>query len=263
MAHDEESQKKGNDDGSILKIIYNLLRNRFGKMNWWPAESDFEVMIGAILTQNTAWTNVEKAIYNLKSRNLLSFEAMDAIELDLLKEYIRPSGYYNQKALKIKEFINFAKKGYNFSIELMKKENTAVMREKLLNISGIGEETADSIMLYALKKPVFVIDAYTRRLLERHSIIEDASKEKYKNLQQYFTDNIDNINKIDNIAHIDNIDNIFDEYNGNKINNKINGEAIAEIYNEYHALIVMTGKMFCKKTPMCSGCPLEELNHLI
>ncbi|RZD15756.1 MAG: hypothetical protein EVJ46_09560 [Candidatus Acididesulfobacter guangdongensis] len=275
MEHDEEYPKKGNDDGSVLKIIYNLLRNRFGKMNWWPAESDFEVIIGAILTQNTAWTNVEKAIYNLKIRNLLSFEAMDAIELDLLKEYIRPSGYYNQKALKIKEFINFAKKGYNFSIELMKKENTAVMREKLLNISGIGEETADSIMLYALKKPVFVIDAYTRRLLERHHIIEGALKEKYKNLQKYFTDNINNINNADNtddidninkiykIFHIDDIGNIFDEYNGNKINNKINGEAIAKIYNEYHALIVMTGKMFCKKTPMCSGCPLEELNHLI
>jgi len=270
MTHGEEYSKKGKDDGSILKIIYNLLRNRFGKMNWWPAESDFEVMIGAILTQNTAWTNVEKAISNLKSRNLLSFEAMQAIDLDLLKEYIRPSGYYNQKALKIKEFIDFAKKKYNFSIELMKKENTAVMREELLNIYGIGEETADSIMLYALKKPVFVIDAYTRRILERHRIIEGALKEKYKNLQKYFIDNIDNIDDIDNI------DSMFDGYKSNnksnnkinnkiknKINNKINDEANAERYNEYHALIVMTGKMFCKKTPMCSGCPLEELNHLI
>ncbi len=290
MAYDEESRETDNedggilDDGNILKIIYNLLRNRFGQMNWWPAESDFEVIIGAILTQNTAWTNVEKAIYNLKSRNLLSFEAMDAIELDLLKEYIRPSGYYNQKALKIKEFINFAKKEYNFSIELMKKENTAVMREKLLNIYGIGEETADSIMLYALKKPVFVIDAYTRRLLERHRIIEGSLKEKYKNLQKYFADNIDNIDKIDNT------DNIYDEYNCNNkinkisdnkinniinnkinyerntnniINNKINYERNIEIYNEYHALIVMLGKMFCKKNPMCSGCPLEELNHLV
>jgi endonuclease-3 related protein len=242
MTLDKEYPKTGKDGGSILKIIYNILYDRFGKMNWWPAESDFEVMVGAILTQNTAWTNVEKAIYNLKSRNLLSFEALQAIDLDLLKECIRPSGYYNQKAVKIKEFINFAKKDYNFSIELMKKENTAVMRGRLLDIYGIGEETADSIMLYALKKPVFVIDAYTRRILERHHIIEGAMKEKYKNLQKYFTDNI------------------FDEYDG-EINNEINGKKNVEICNEYHALIVMTGKMFCKRIPLCNDCPLKELNH--
>ncbi len=250
MMHCKKYSKEG-DDGNILKIIYNLLHNRFGKMkNWWPAESDFEVMIGAILGQNTAWINVEKAIYNLKSRNLLSFEAMETIDLDLLKEFIRPSGYYNQKALKIKEFINFVKKEYNFSIELMKNENVSVMREKLLDISGIGEETADSIMLYALKKPVFVIDAYTRRILERHYIIESALKEKYKNLQKYFTDNINNIFYV------------YDEETVEEENSGTNDKTNVEIYNEYHALIVMTGKMFCKRIPLCNDCPLNKLNNL-
>ncbi|MFW0885043.1 endonuclease III domain-containing protein [Candidatus Acidulodesulfobacterium sp. H_13] len=215
--------------GNILQTIYDILFSKFGPMNWWPAKSDFEVMIGAILTQNTAWTNVEKAINSLKIRNLLSFEAIYKIDSDLLKEYIKPSGYYNQKTLKIKAFINFAKKEYNFSIDLMKRENTYVMREKLLTIFGIGEETADSILLYALKKPVFVIDAYTRRILERHNIIENASKEKYKNIQGFFMANISP-----------------DETN-------------VSLCNEYHALIVKTGKMFCKKTPQCDDCPLKKL----
>ncbi len=215
--------------GDILQAIYDILLGEFGTMNWWPAKSDFEVMIGAILTQNTAWTNVEKVINDLKAHDLLSFEAIYKIDSDLLKEHIRPSGYYNQKTLKIKAFINFAKKEYDFSIDLMKKENTYVMREKLLTIFGIGEETADSILLYALKKPVFVIDTYTRRILERHNIIENALKEKYKNIQEFFTANIPP------------------------------DKANISLYNEYHALIVKTGKMFCKKTPQCNDCPLKKL----
>ncbi len=221
-------KNKENSDGISLKI-YDILRDKYGQMNWWPAESDFEVMIGAILTQNTAWTNVEKAINNLKTHNLLSFGAIYEIDPDLLKQHIKPSGYYNQKALKIKNFIDFTKKEYNLSVDLMKKEDTYVMRKKLLAISGIGEETADSILLYALKKPVFIIDAYTRRILERHNIIKDALSEKYENLQRFFMVNIP-----PNSTNID-------------------------LYNEYHALIVNTGKMFCKKTPQCNNCPLKEL----
>ncbi len=221
--------KNKEKSGGILLKIYDILRDKYGQMNWWPAESDFEVMIGAILTQNTAWTNVEKAINNLKTHNLLSFGAIYEIDPDLLKQHIKPSGYYNQKALKIKNFIDFTKKEYNLSVDLMKKEDTYVMRKKLLAISGIGEETADSILLYALKKPVFIIDAYTRRILERHNIIKDALSEKYENLQRFFMVNIP-----PNSTNID-------------------------LYNEYHALIVNTGKMFCKKTPQCNNCPLKEL----
>lgn len=219
---------KRNNNG-ILQKIYTILRNKYGPMNWWPAESDFEVMIGAILTQNTAWINVEKAMDNLKARGLLTFKTVCEMDLDLLKQCIRPSGYYNQKALKIRNFISFVKREYNFSIDLMKKEDTYKMREKLLSISGIGEETADSILLYALKKPVFVIDTYTRRILERHNIIEGALKEKYKKLQMFIMTNIPP------------------------------NDTGVELYNEYHALIVNTGKMFCKKTPQCDHCPLKEL----
>ncbi|MCL4542900.1 MAG: hypothetical protein M1458_04035 [Deltaproteobacteria bacterium] len=213
----------------VLLTIYNILLDKFGQMNWWPAKSDFEVIIGAILTQNTSWKNAEKALNNLNTHNLLSFKAIYEIDLDLLKLYIKPSGYYNQKAIKIKEFINFAKREYNFSLELMKKEDAFAMREKLLGIFGIGKETADSILLYAFKKPVFVIDAYTRRILERHNIIKGALKEKYEKLQRLFMANI------------------------------MPDEANVKVYNEYHALIVMAGKMFCKRTPLCGDCPLKEL----
>lgn len=224
-----EAGCQNKNKSGILLSIYDILLDKFGTMNWWPARSDFEVIIGAILTQNTAWTNVEKAINNLDAHGLLSFEALYEIDLNLLKGYIKPSGYYNQKARKIKEFINFAKREYNFSLELMKKEDVPTIRGKLLKIFGIGEETADSILLYALKKPVFVIDAYTRRILERHGIIKGASKEKYENLQRLFTANI------------------------------VPSEANIKIYNEYHALIVTAGKMFCKRTPLCDNCPLKEL----
>lgn len=217
------------DKGVVLPKIYDTLLKKFGRTNWWPAESDFEVMLGAILTQNTAWANVEKAINNLKASDLLSFEAIYELDPNILKQHIKPSGYYNQKTIKIKEFINFVKAEYDFSIELMKKEDTLSIRKKLLNIFGIGEETADCILLYALKKPVFVIDTYTRRMLERHDIIKDALKEKYETLQGFFMANI------------------------------IPTEANIGLYNEYHALIVMLGKTFCKKNPLCADCPLKGL----
>ncbi len=217
----------------ILLNVYDILRGKFGQMNWWPAESDFEVIIGAILTQNTSWKNVEKAIANLKTNDLLSFEALYDADIRTLGEFIKPSGYYNQKAKKIKEFINFAKSDYDFSLELMRKEDVFVMRKKLLNVFGIGRETADSILLYAFKKPVFVIDAYTRRILERHNIVKGASKEKYENLQRLFMANTA-------LGEID---------------------AKVKVYNEYHALIVTAGKMFCKRTPACDNCPLKELEE--
>ncbi len=232
MADKNDDFGKWEGKSDILLKIYSILLDKFGPMNWWPAKSDFEVMIGAILTQNTSWKNVEKAINNLNVHNLLSFEAIYEIDLNSLKQHIKPSGYYNQKAIKIKEFINFTKREYNFSLELMKKEDVFIMREKLLRIFGIGEETADSILLYALKKPVFVIDAYTRRILERHNIIKGALKEKYENLQRLFMKNI------------------------------TPDEANIKVYNQYHALIVMAGKMFCKRTPLCDNCPLKELEEM-
>ncbi len=198
-------------------------------MGWWPGETQTEVIIGAILTQSAAWTNVEKAISNLKSRGLLSFEALDKAEIDLLKSLIKPAGYFNQKAKKIKEFVKFAGKEFNFSIRRMEREDISSIREKLLGVFGIGEETADSIILYALNKPVFVVDAYTRRVLERHGIVKGALKEKYLNIQKIFHCSIP--------STPENV----------------------EVYNEYHALLVNVGKLHCRKKPSCEGCPLKDV----
>ena len=202
--------------------MYNLLYNHFGPQGWWPAETPFEVMVGAILTQNTAWTNVEKCIKNLKEKGFLSPKKLYNLPTDKLSELIRPSGYFKIKAQRLKEFIRFIFKEYKGDIDKMLKEDGLILREKLLRIKGIGEETADSILLYATNKPFFVVDTYTKRICSRHGLIDgDVS---YKDLQRLFTENLD-----------------LDIY----------------LYKEFHALIVKTGKLFCKKEPECKDCPLK------
>ena len=202
--------------------IYKILYKRFGPQHWWPGDTPFEVMVGAILTQNTAWKNVEKAINNLKKRNLLSPNGIYNISIEETAEIIRPSGFFNIKAKRLKSFISFFMEKYGGDIEKMKIDND--MREKLLSISGIGKETADSILLYALNIPVFVIDAYTKRVFARHNIIkEDAS---YDEIQSIFMDAL---------------------------------PKDVQIYNEYHALIVRLAKEYCRKKPLCDNCPLKEV----
>jgi endonuclease-3 related protein len=208
----------------VLKKIYDKLFATFGPQGWWPASSPFEVAIGAILTQNTNWKNVEKAINNLKKHNLLSPKKLKEIDEKKLSILIKSAGYYNQKAKKIKEFVKFLVENYNGKMEEMKKENPEDLREKLLSIKGIGRESADSILLYALDMPVFVVDAYTYRIMLRHGLIyEDIT---YDELKELFEKNLPHDVKI---------------------------------FNEYHALLVKLGKEFCKKSvPKCNGCPLEE-----
>jgi endonuclease-3 related protein len=206
---------------SILLKAYALMHTHFGPRNWWPADSPFEVIIGAILTQNTAWTNVEKAIQNIKNKNALSVHHFQEISEEELAAWIRPSGYYNIKARRLKAFINFFCKAFNGKIDKMAKYNGDDLRIQLLNVYGIGKETADSILLYALEKPFFVVDAYTHRIFSRHRLIsEDAS---YEETQKFFMHHLPR-----NVA----------------------------FYNEYHALIVETGKTFCGKNPKCPACPL-------
>ncbi len=203
--------------------LFSLLYKEFGPQNWWPADSPFEVIIGAILTQNTTWTNVEKAMYNLKSNNLLTPHHLEALSEHELGLYIKPTGYFNQKAKKIKAFLKFFKIIYNNKIELMSKETPEKLRSKLLSVNGVGEETADCILLYALKLPSFVVDAYTRRILDRIGLIK-------KN----------------------------DPYNSVKKMLESSVSADAALYNEFHALLVKFGKLFCKKTPLCTTCPLQQ-----
>lgn len=207
----------------LLKI-YELLNGYFGDLHWWPADSPFEVMVGAILTQNTAWTNVEKAISALKERKLLSPAALFKIDEEGLAGIIRPSGYYHVKAKRLKSLVRFIFDEYSGNIDTMCNEDMSVLREKLLNVRGIGPETADSIILYACRKPVFISDAYTQRILQRHRMIpEDADGSKIRTLF---------------MTHLPND---------------------ASLFNQFHALLVNTGKIFCRKTPKCDFCPLRYL----
>jgi endonuclease-3 related protein len=210
----------------LLMQAYNRMLSTFGPLGWWPGDSPWEVMVGAILTQNTAWVNVETAITNLKTNGLLAHPAIAAAPLEQLAQLIKPSGYFNQKAKKLKALVDFFKQEYGASIDQMRREDTSVLRDKLLNVWGIGPETADSILLYALDKPVFVVDAYTRRIFSRHGFFpEDIT---YSQMQDFFETYL---------------------------------PPDVELYNEYHAQIVYTGKGYCRTKPRCEGCPLEGFNN--
>ena len=212
-----------------IKNFYKTLFNKYGPQYWWPAESKFECIIGAILTQNTSWSNVLKSISLLKKNDLISLDKIDAVPLDVLAQIIRSSGYYNQKALKIKRFVNFVIDNYSGNLSRFLNEDLYTLRNKLLSIKGIGPETADSIILYAANKPVFVVDAYTHRILVRHNLITEDTD--YDGIQEFFMDSL---------------------------------PEDAAMFNEYHALLVKLGKEHCrKKNPICDGCPLEMDPHTI
>lgn len=204
--------------------IYDLLDDYFGKLNWWPADTAFEIIVGAVLTQNTAWRNVALAIANMKEAGCLSPEAIDNIECDKLADLIRPSGYYNVKTQRLKNFVRFLIEAYEGSVEVLAADEMAALREKLLKVVGIGEETADSVLLYACQKPIFVVDAYTKRIFSRHGIISETAA--YTAVQDLFMSNL---------------------------------PAEVQLFNQYHALIVHTGKNFCAPKRKCQGCPLEGM----
>jgi endonuclease III related protein len=209
---------------NLLETIYGRLFRAFGPQHWWPGDSPFEIAAGAILTQNTNWLNAEKAIKNLKHARALSAKALAAMPEAELSDHIRPAGYYTLKAKRLKNLVAFLMQEYQGSMKRMAQETLPVIREKLLIVNGIGPETADSILLYALEKPMFVIDAYTKRILSRHTILHrDASYEIYQNL--------------------------FHETLGKDVS----------LFNEYHALMVRLAKDFCRPDPRCSGCPLERI----
>ena len=212
---------------SKFDLIYNQLHNSFAPQGWWPLTTEgfeskhhagkpkndkhrFEIIVGAILTQNTAWKNVEKALYNLSKNNLLDADKIKKTDARKIAELIRPAGYYNQKAERLKIAADF----------FLKNKNPT--REQLLNVKGIGPETADSILLYAYEKPFFVIDAYTKRIFERLGF----RAKNYDGWQKLFMDNLPKDGKM---------------------------------FNEYHALLVELGKAHCKKKPVCKGCPIKEL----
>ncbi|GAB4342487.1 MAG: endonuclease [Desulfobulbaceae bacterium] len=208
-----------------LISLYEKMYRAFGPQHWWPGETQFEVMMGAVLTQNTNWGNVEKAIDNLRRAGFLSVERLAELEVDLLAEYIRPAGYFNVKAARLRNLLDLIIREYEGSLEKMGEEETGVLRQKLLAVKGVGQETADSILLYAFERPVFVVDAYTYRVLLRHDLIpEDFG---YNDIQDLFMESL---------------------------------EPDVRLFNEYHALLVRVGKEFCRKSsPRCGGCPLEGM----
>jgi len=206
-----------------LKVIYKKLFRAFGPQHWWPARSGFEVILGAILTQNTSWLNVEKALINLKQSGNLSAVKLQRMPVKKLALLIRSSGFHNLKALRIKAFLRFLLGKYNGSLRLMRRADQDILREQLLNVYGIGPETADSILLYALDKPVFVVDSYTRRILLRHRLIK--AENDYAAIQDLFTRSL---------------------------------ESDPKVFNEYHALLVKLAKDYCQKNkPKCKLCPLN------
>jgi len=207
-----------------LELIYRKLYSHFGPQHWWPAASRFEVIIGAILTQNTSWQNVEKAIANLKNAKALSPQKLRSMPKGRIARLIRPSGFFNIKSKRLKEFLRFFFENYKGDMKKLIKQEPMVLRRQLLSVNGIGPETADSILLYALDKPVFVVDAYTKRIFVRHKFIQkDAAYDKVQNM---FSKNLK------------------DE---------------VKLFNEYHALIVRLAKVYClKNNPKCNLCPIKE-----
>ena len=210
-------------DADKIISMYEVMLESLGPMNWWPGDTPFEIAIGAILTQNTNWKNVESAITNLKNNKLLDPKIMYDLTANEMAELIRPSGYYNIKTKRIRNFLDFLKNEVDFDLLQLKKQPLETLRPKILGVNGIGPETADSILLYALDFPTFVIDAYTARIINRHGLAYEGID--YHSLQTLFMDAL---------------------------------PKDVTIYNEYHALIVHVGKDWCKKAMgLCDTCPLR------
>lgn len=227
-AADSQRRENPKHDGTLplttipLQLYYHTLYGKLGPQSWWPAKTPFEVIVGAILTQSTNWANVERAIANLRRERLLSPRAIDRVPFARLASLVRPSGYFRQKAKKLKSFVRFLRDEYSGSLKRMFRTPTAELREKLLGVHGIGPETADSILLYAGGKETFVVDAYTKRILSRHGWVGDnATYEEMRTMIE---------------SHL---------------------PRDVSRYNEFHALLVNVGKSWCRpREPRCSECPL-------
>ncbi len=211
-----------------LNEIYQLLYDSFGPQHWWPGKTRFEIITGAILTQNTNWKNVEKAIKNLQHADCLTPQKIKNLPPEKLAELIRPAGYYKVKAKRLRNFIQWLFENYDGQLEILESVATDRLREELLTVKGIGRETADSILLYALQREVFVIDTYTARIAIRHHLTEPRAD--YEQLRDLFQSSL---------------------------------PSDVKLFNEYHALLVQTGKNFCKPKPLCDKCPLKSLPHTI
>ena len=221
-----QTKQDGGDKAQLLQKIYRRLYRRYGPQHWWPGDGPLDVVLGAILTQSAAWTNVELALRNLRAAGYWSLESIHHCSQDELARIIRPSGYFNAKARKLKAFASHVCHHYNGDLESFLSKNTDQLRNELLAIHGIGPETADDILVYAAGKPSFVIDSYTRRILQRIGLVPAGQKDHYRDYQALFHGNL---------------------------------PLEAPLFNEYHALLDRHAKEACAKTPRCSGCCLRDL----
>jgi len=247
-----------------VRLYYRALFDAWGAQHWWPAETRFEVVVGAYLTQNTAWTNVELALEKLRAADLLSIEGIRRIRLSRLERLIRSSGYFRQKAKRLKLFVAFLDTKYNGSLDQLFAQPTSTLRKELLSLNGVGPETADSILLYSGNHPVFVVDAYTRRILDRHKIL--PLNTGYEDIRALFEHALAPITREQERqpaplpSHLE-----------SRLESDVRGAAhppsamstthrtaLVQIYNEMHGLIVGVGKYYCRKSqPKCDGCPLQ------
>jgi endonuclease-3 related protein len=210
----------------LLQDMYHAMHARFGHQGWWPGQTPLEICVGAILTQNTNWTNVAKAIANLKNAGALDLPALHALGHGQLAELIRPAGYFNIKAKRVKNFASRVMETFDGDLRAFLDRPVSSLREDLLSINGIGRETADSMILYAAGKPTFVVDAYTYRILLRHFLI--AREDDYESIKELLESAL---------------------------------PADLDLYNDYHAQLVAVGKNYCRPAARCEGCPLAEFPH--
>ena len=220
------------------QTLYQMLLEEFGRRNWWPIDKNyhkkhrtdprFEIIVGAVLTQNTAWSNVEKALTNLKTKQMLDIKKISEIDIKKLKNMIKPSGFFNQKAERVKNLATYLHDTYQGDLDYFFDRKPDDIRKELLSLNGIGPETADSILLYAGKLPIFIVDAYTKRICKRLPLETTFS---YDDIQKYFE---------------------------KELRKKYREKEITQIYNELHALIVTLAKKYCKKKPECHICPLKK-----
>jgi len=211
-----------NNRRTLIRRVFEQLLSALGPQYWWPADSPFEVIVGAILTQNTAWRNVKQAIGKLRESDLLTSQAISAVPLSELAPLIRSSGYYNQKARKLQVFCDFLQNHWQGRLDGFLSQDMEKLRTELLGLHGIGPETADSIILYAARQPSFVVDAYTYRIFHRHGWVPETIA--YEDLRSFFMEAM---------------------------------EPDVELFQEYHALLVRTGHLYCRRKPSCDSCPLH------
>ncbi len=240
-----------------IRAYYESLYAAWGPQRWWPAQTPFEVIVGAYLTQNTSWNNVEKAMASLRHARVLSVDGIRRTPLRRLEKLVRSAGYFRQKAMRLKTFVRFLDEHFDGSLRKLFAHPTARLREELLSLNGVGPETADSILLYAANHPVFVVDAYTRRILERHGLI--SPKASYDEIRELFEDGLGPLATVSGFDPAEEAVGPRDSCHTPSRMSEMKRPALVQIFNEMHGLLVGVGKNYCQKSQMrCEQCPLQK-----